>query len=65
MRELTKYEAEDGTLFDTADEAYERDEQIEAARVLENADLLFYSGSRPLLIIQTLQKHYILTKKEK
>lgn len=64
MKELTKYESEDGQLYDTADEAYERDEQLEVVKFLLEADLCFDANSTPLEIVQELQKRYTITKKE-
>lgn len=64
MKEVTKYESDDGQLFDTPDEAFERDEQLEIASFLEKSDLMFFEVCSPLVIIQELQKRYIITKKE-
>ena len=64
MKEVTKYESEDGQLYDTLDEACERDEQLEIAKFLEESDLIFSPVCPALIIVQEIQKRYILTKKE-
>ena len=64
MIEVTLFEAEDGTRFETRQECQDYEDMLSIVNYLENSDVFKWRDVDPQDVIELLQKRYILTLKE-